>query len=612
MNKSKHLLYIDIIRIIAILLVILLHCSGNYIHDVSVKSFNFIVLNFFDSISRIGVPLFFMISGAYFLNNKNDVTVKSLFKKNIFKVLLVLVISSFAIEFTKYLVSVDNITLKAFIKNVVLGDKILWFFYTLIGLYLVTPLLREITKSKEKTQYFIFLYFVFVVLLKYIFLFYDGKTLVSLLNQLSITMFNGYVGYYVLGYYLSNYDITLRKRKIIYILGFIGLFLTFILTEYYSIKNCELIITFYKNNTLNVFLYSIGVFVLIKSIFKEKVNNNKFIKELSSLTIAVYPIHRLLLIINENCFDFNIAKNCIYMVPLYFIVIVVLSYAIAFIISIIVKKISKNKLLFYLVYGLIILAIIFAFSNIKHEPTKYEYAKKVPVITYHRVVSDEQKQTKFKNDQWANSEKDFEKHMKYLKENNYNSLSLDEFYCWYQRKCEIPKKSVLITFDDGDIEVYYRVMPILKKYNLKGVSFVISSDIKDSIVWDGGITKQHLTTELINKIEKEYPNLDIQSHSYNLHRVDSNKKERILNVSKKQLQEDFKKNEKYNFEYFAYPFGVYTNDAFEVLKENNYKLAFKFRGSNYATRNDDKYLISRIKINGQISFNKFVDWVSNN
>ena len=135
MSKSKHLLYIDIIRIVAILLVILLHCSGNYIHDVSVKGFNFIVLNFFDSISRIGVPLFFMISGAYFLNNKNDVTIKSLFKKNIFKVLLVLVISSFAIEFTKYLLSVDNITLKAFIKNVVLGDNILWFFYTLIGLY---------------------------------------------------------------------------------------------------------------------------------------------------------------------------------------------------------------------------------------------------------------------------------------------------------------------------------------------------------------------------------------------------------------------------------------------------------------------------------------------
>ena len=41
----------------------------------------------------------------------------------------------------------------------------------------------------------------------------------------------------------------LRICMCIYVLGFIGLFLTFILTEYYSIKNCEFITTFYNNNT---------------------------------------------------------------------------------------------------------------------------------------------------------------------------------------------------------------------------------------------------------------------------------------------------------------------------------------------------------------------------
>lgn len=347
MKSSKRLLYIDVIKILAILLVIFLHCSASFIYDVKVNSFDFGVLNFFDSMSRIGVPLFFMVSGAYFLNNKNDVTIKSIFKKNIFKILLVLIISSFTIELTKYLITLDNITLKMFIKNIALGDRVLWFFYTLIGLYVITPLLREITKSKEKTQYFIFLYFMFIVLFKYILLFYDGKTLSDLYNQLSITIFNGYVGYYVLGYYLSSYNLSLFKKRILYILSFLGFLLTFILTEYYSIKTGKLVGDFYEYNSLNVFLYSVGVFIFIKSICKGKTHNNKFIKQLSNLTIAVYPIHRMFMLIIEKYFGFRITDSFIYMVLLYFIVLAILSYVISYIISLIVKKLNKNKIKYY-------------------------------------------------------------------------------------------------------------------------------------------------------------------------------------------------------------------------------------------------------------------------
>jgi surface polysaccharide O-acyltransferase-like enzyme len=361
MKSSKRLLYIDVIKILAILLVILLHSSANFIYDVKVNSFDFVVLNFFDSMARIGVPLFFMVSGAYFLNNKNDVTIKSIFKKNIFKILLVLIISSFTIELTKYLIMQNNITLKMFIKNVMLGDKVLWFFYTLIGLYIITPLLREITKSKEKTQYFIFLYFMFVVLFKYILLFYDGKAINDLYNKLSITMFNGYVGYYMLGYYLSSYNLSLFKKKILYVLGIFGFILTFALTEYYSIKTGKFVISFYKNNTLNVFFYAVGVFIFIKSICKDKTNNNKFIKQLANLTIAIYPVHRLLMIIIEKYFGLSITKNCIYMIPLYFIVLAILSCIISYIISLIVKKLNKNKIIFYSIYLFILFAIMFTF-----------------------------------------------------------------------------------------------------------------------------------------------------------------------------------------------------------------------------------------------------------
>ena len=72
-------------------------------------------------------------------------------------------------------------------------------------------------------------------------------------------------------------------------------------------------------------------------------------------------------------------------------------------------------------------------------------------------------------------------------------------------------------------------------------------------------------------------------------------------------------NKQGNFEFFAYPFGVYSEDMKEVLINNNYKLAFGFgydkEGKNSykkATKKDDDYLISRLNISNNVSFSKFL------
>lgn len=604
---KKRLLYIDLIKILSILLVLFLHGAASFIYDVKVNTIDFNILNLFDSITRLAVPLFFMVSGSYFLNNKNKVTIKSIFKKNIFKILLVLVISSLTIELTKHLISPDYLSFNEFIKRVILGDKILWFFYALIGLYLITPLLREITKSKEKTQYFIFLYFLFTVLIPFCLYFIKNDLFETLFEQLSISIFKGYIGYYVIGFYLSKYKLSNLKKNILYALGFIGFIMTYSLTKYYSIKSGQLVTYFYDYNSLNVFFYSIGTFILIKSSCKDKKHNNKFIKCFSTLTIFIYPVHRLLMIIVNEYFNFKISNNYLYMIPLYFLIIALSSFIISFIIYLIVSFLKKNSLLFYSFYVILLFIIVFAFLfNLKSEEKIYRDALKVPVLTYHRVVNDNIKYKYFKNNEWVHAKTDFDEQMKYLYENNYNFLSLDEFYCWYNKKCKIPQKSVLITFDDGDIEAYYNVMPILKKYNLKGVIFIIGSKTLEDVSRKNEVQKAYLSSSLIDKIKNEYPKFEVQSHSYDLHKRVKHNKKKIQTITKQALINDFKNNEKFGFEYLAYPYGVYSEDVFEVLESFNYKLAFKFKNFRCATRNDPKYLISRIKINGQMSLDDFI------
>ena len=53
----------------------------------------------------------------------------------------------------------------------------------------------------------------------------------------------------------------------------------------------------------------------------------------------------------------------------------------------------------------------------------------------------------------------------------------------------------------------------------------------------------------------------------------------------------------------AYPYGDYNEKIEKILKENNYKLAFGFSPSGYATRDSDLFAIPRIKIDGTQTLN---------
>lgn len=240
-----------------------------------------------------------------------------------------------------------------------------------------------------------------------------------------------------------------------------------------------------------------------------------------------------------------------------------------------------------------------------------EKATKIPIFTFHRIVSDKLKNEKFKNNEWAASIDVFERQIKYMYDNGYRTISMDEFYCWYRKKCEFPKKTVMITFDDGNADDYYLVMPVLKKYNFKATTFIVGSrtlDI-DENPYDENI-RTFITKEIITKTKNVYPNLEYQSHTWDMHQVDSNKKERVLNLTEEEIKEDFDKQEQFHFKYLAYPYGVYNKKMIKQLKEHNYNLAFTFRTHEYATRDSKQYEIPRIKINGFSDVEEIKKWLN--
>ena len=112
----------------------------------------------------------------------------------------------------------------------------------------------------------------------------------------------------------------------------------------------------------------------------------------------------------------------------------------------------------------------------------------IPVLTYHRVVKHEVKMSngQYRNNKWVNDLDNFESNMKYLHDNGYRTLSMDEFYDWYRGKLKVNEdKTVVITFDDGNAEDYYNVLPVMKKYGLRGTCFVIGENMLGIIGTNG-------------------------------------------------------------------------------------------------------------------------------
>ena len=80
---NKRVIYLDVLRIIAILMMMMIHVSGGYLGGLMVCSVQWNIAEVFQSVSRCCITLFFMISGIFFLDDKKDVTLKSLFTRNI-------------------------------------------------------------------------------------------------------------------------------------------------------------------------------------------------------------------------------------------------------------------------------------------------------------------------------------------------------------------------------------------------------------------------------------------------------------------------------------------------------------------------------------------------
>ena len=329
--------YFDILRIISSFAVIIIHVSARY-NSLNCNNYNYKIGFFYNGVSRFGVPIFFMISGALFLNK--DISFEKIFKKYIRKIIIHLISWSFIYSF--YSIKYSNFNFNKIIINFFSGHFHFWYLYITIQLYIIVPFLREIVKKQSLFKAFIILSFVFTFLFSYLnkIKSFCHKLLSKILNVIYLNLKNkylrGHIFYFILGYYLNNsMNIDIYKKILFYSLGLIGFF--FIIIFYYlSIKYHQSMIPFYfRPLNLNILAYSIGIFVFFKHNFNNiSIKYMKFIKIISSHTFGIYLIHPMIInIIRGRNDSFLSSLNLIYKIPLMSLI----TFLFSFMISIIIK-----------------------------------------------------------------------------------------------------------------------------------------------------------------------------------------------------------------------------------------------------------------------------------
>lgn len=342
---EKRILWVDWVKCLAILAILIIHTSSSYM-VANVGSTNWMIALFFESISRWGIILFIMASG--FLLLRKDYDTKEFLVKRFTRVLIPFVFWNFICIAVKIafkdplagnanLLTVIGYFIHGFLDPTIVTVQF-WFVYMILGLYLLTPILtkwiRKATDNEILYLLGICLFFIFINTINIPFLLSDYATI-----------FSGFVGYYVLGYFLAtrkdNYPF-LNKLSVIIALFAIGVIGIFVGTYFLSVPAGEFMGNFMPMGDLTIFaaMEAIAVFMFILN-YTPKIKNKIVNYAAVKISIASFGIYLANVLVINMLMTLGILSTSITAISIIVAAIGVL--IISYIILIIMNKIPLLK-----------------------------------------------------------------------------------------------------------------------------------------------------------------------------------------------------------------------------------------------------------------------------
>ncbi|WP_432662837.1 polysaccharide deacetylase family protein [Wukongibacter baidiensis] len=251
----------------------------------------------------------------------------------------------------------------------------------------------------------------------------------------------------------------------------------------------------------------------------------------------------------------------------------------------------------FIISSIILLAVTIIYIGIYVIQEK----SKIPILLYHHILKDEEN-INFRGNGAVISLEQFEEQMKFLYNNGYQSINLNELYDYIYLKKELPDKSFMITFDDGYLSNYVYAYPILKKYGFNATIFLITSNVPENEGVFNPNALNILDWQTINEMKDVF---EFCSHTHDMHKKVENTPV-LLSEKRDSILKDLKVSLEYPVENigFSYPFGAHDEKVMDTFKELDVKLAFTIE-EGYVTQWTNPYTINRFIIDPQTSYDRF-------
>ncbi|NIO05138.1 MAG: polysaccharide deacetylase family protein [Proteobacteria bacterium] len=191
----------------------------------------------------------------------------------------------------------------------------------------------------------------------------------------------------------------------------------------------------------------------------------------------------------------------------------------------------------------------------------------IPILTYHRFAED-------CNSPLCMPKRLFELQMRYLKENGYHVITPEELLAFLEYRHGLPKKSVMITMDDGYRSVYDIAYPILKEYGFTATLCIYTSFV--------GVSNIAITWEQLREMKAN--GFTVGSHTVSHSDLTGSQEGETELAFIARIEEEIQGSKKIidkklgqDTSILAYPFGYYDQRSINVARQAGYKIAMSIR-----------------------------------
>lgn len=249
-----------------------------------------------------------------------------------------------------------------------------------------------------------------------------------------------------------------------------------------------------------------------------------------------------------------------------------------------VAVVIRFKKIYALFIAAAVVAASFAVGTIArlavYAGSEKEY--ELPIVMYHQLTKKPQRAGRY-----VLTLEQFEKDLIYLRNAGCKSITLAELLDFYDGKGTLPDKPVMITFDDGNETLLEYALPLLEKYGFTAIGFVIGSSTDTYTKQDDhNLNYSNLNWPEVRQL-CEGGVIDIQSHTYDLHKNTSSRSgaakkkseseeeyAEFLSADAAKMKEEMLKNAGKEPCAVAYPFGSFSKCTARIMKDCGMRAAF--------------------------------------